>query len=797
MYWFGEMIEAPESWREDDRWTEVPRLKRALASTSLDEILALLDAFSQESFREALPEIIRESGLARADAEATLALLPNLLRRESLEKRLRAEFTNPRVLDAFTKLPHGSFKVRAVPLGVLLHVTAGNVFLSAIDSLLMGFITKNVSILKVSGQNRYFPLFFAQKLRAFDRKGILSDKFAVLHWKGGDEETESFLKRRVDAIIAWGGEEMIASYQRSLPAKVKLLGFGPKLSLQVLTADGVAGKDLAVVAKKVVSDIVPWDQSACASPQNLYLQEGVSEAALLKELDAAFVEAPGRGAVDEDEATEILKERYRGFYSELMDEGRILSGPQHLIHLEDNRHPKPSPLHRSLIVKRFRDFTELHDLLAPFSYYLQSCSYLVSAEEKASFLYELCTTGIKRFAPLGTITWGMEGAPHDGRFVLRDLVHFIGDELRAVDYGEAPGPTHDASALKLAFSQRAHPQGYIFSSGGTSGEPKFVHFSYEEFDYMSDMLAENFRAQGILPGMTVANLFVAGNLWSSFLCVDKALEKIGAIQLPIGGLCAQENILFYLKKFRPQVVLGIPSMLVATAEFALSQGEALDVPFVFYAGEALSGPRQDYLRKVWNTHVFGSAGYASVDAGVIGYQCNHCGPGEHHLFSDLVELEVVDGEAVVTSLIRDSMPVRRYRTGDRVEWIEGCACGRPDKRFRLLGRIDTTILIWSCRLPTSDIESCLAKYGILTYQVRISEEIQEVSVREVLSISYEQGPGPMDPEAFLADLFQSSRDLKDTIDYLTFRKNIEVLPVEAVPRNPRTGKISTIIDLRL
>src|SRR5690606_2217208 len=114
-------------------------------------------------------------------------------------------------------------------------VTAGNVFLSAIDSLIMGFLTKNISLLKVSSQNKYFPLYFAKKLNDFDREKILSNKFAVLHWKGGDQKTESLIKTKVNAILAWGGEEMISSYQKDLPAHVKLLDFGPKISLQVIS----------------------------------------------------------------------------------------------------------------------------------------------------------------------------------------------------------------------------------------------------------------------------------------------------------------------------------------------------------------------------------------------------------------------------------------------------------------------------------------------------------------------------------------------------------------------------------
>lgn len=293
---------------------------------------------------------------------------------------------------------------------------------------------------------------------------------------------------------------------------------------------------------------------------------------------------------------------------------------------------------------------------------------------------------MKRLAPLGTITMGKDGAPHDGRFVLRELVSFVGDEIRATF--ETQGQLTTSADIKKAFEALPHPPGYIFSSGGTTGEPKYVHFSYEEFDFVSDMLAKSLRAQGIKPGMKVANLFVAGNLWSSFMAVEKALEKIGVIQLPIGGMCAEENISLYLERFRPDVVMGIPSMLVKNAEFMDEKGKDISIPMVFYAGEALSEPRQDYLSKIWGTKYFGSVGYASVDAGVIGYQCSESKPGEHHLFSDLIELKIVDGEAIVSSLYRTSIPITNYRTGDRVEMIAPCSCGDSAPRFKLLGRAE-------------------------------------------------------------------------------------------------------------
>ncbi len=807
MYWFGKEVQSDE-WQQPDNWSGISLAKKSFALTSLEEIVTILDGFSKlwiadsKFYKEALPRLIKESGFSEEEVNSTLSLLSRLLSRESLEARVRAEFTNDKVLDQFTKLPHFGGLVKAVPKGILLHVTAGNVFLSSIDSLIMGFLTKNISVLKVSSSNQFFPLFFAEKLKSFDAKKILSDKFAVLHWKGGDVDTESFIKSKVNTIIAWGGEEMIKSYQKELPQNVKLLDFGPKISLQVITKQALDNKFLSLVAEAVARDVIPWDQSACASPQNLYLQEGIDEVEFMSALDAAFNASPKRGEISDDEAVEILKEKFRGLYSELMDGGRVSEGKEHLLHLESNRFIKPSPLARSLIIKRFKDASDLYNHLEPFSYYLQSCSYLFADAEKTDYLNSLALTGLKRFAPLGTITWGMEGAPHDGRFVLRELVNFIGDEARIQDFGEKHTYLQTATKLKEHFEKNRHPQGYIFSSGGTTGDPKYVHFSYEEFDRTTDMLAYNFRAQGISKGTTVANLFVAGNLWSSFLAVEKALEKIGAIQLPIGGLCPSENILTYLNKFKPDVVMGIPSLLVMNAEQALGLGINLKIKKVFYAGEAMSETRRDFLRKTWKTEYFGSAGYASVDAGVIGYQCLNCGPGEHHLFTDLIQMKIVEGEAVVSSLTRDSMAIKNYATGDRVEWIEdACNCGRKDKKFKLLGRIDNQIQIWSCRMLLTDIEKSLKNLNpeILSYQIILSEEQNEGTIRETCELTYEiHGGLELDRMALLQEIFLNSRDLKDTITFEAFTACMKIVAKShgEIRRNSRTGKISVIVDSR-
>jgi phenylacetate-CoA ligase len=798
MYWFGEEKDELKKWLESSG-DSLLTLKTTMRKTKLEEIVSVLNSLSvywKNNFHpeEIILGIQEDSGFSRTEVEQTLAILPGLLSEESLMKRLRAEFTNIGVLDRFAKLPHQETMIKAQPLGLILHITAGNVFLSSLDSLVMALVTKNLSILKVSSENKTFPLYFARTLKKIDTKSVLADKFAILHWKGGDQSIEAPLKKKVNAIVAWGGEEMISSMRKELPAEVKLLDFGPKVSFQVMSRQGLSSMGLSKAAQAVVSDVIPWNQGACASPQDLFVQEGIDQNEVLIALKEAFSRAPARNKISDDEATEILKEKYRALYSELMEGGLMAEGRDFLLHAESSKYLRPSPLNRSLIIKSFKDAADLANHLRPFSYYLQSASYLLSPEEKEDYLDELSAAGVKRLAPLGTITMGKDGAPHDGRFVLRELVQFIGDEMRIAE-SESTLLT-DSRDIKRAFESTEHPPGYIFSSGGTTGEPKYVHFSYEEFDFVSDMLAKSLRAQGIKPGMKVANLFVAGNLWSSFMAVEKALEKIGVIQLPIGGMCSEDNITMYLARFKPDAVMGIPSLLVKNVEYMETNGKDISVPMVFYAGEALSRPRQDYLTKTWGTKYFGSVGYASVDAGVIGYQCSHSRPGEHHLFSDLIEMKIIEGEAVVSSLFRTSLPIKNYKTGDRVEMIGPCACGDASPRFKLLGRADNLIMIWSCRIQLNDIENALKELdpGILSFQIVLNSE----KTQEILCLYYEKN-NFLKAEAILASLYQHSRDLRDTISLDEMSERTRIIPVDPgmIPRNPRTGKISLIQDRRL
>lgn len=71
--------------------------------------------------------------------------------------------------------------------------------------------------------------------------------------------------------------------------------------------------------------------------------------------------------------------------------------------------------------------------------------------------------------------------------------------------------------LQGQFLRSASTEGHVFSSGGTSGNPKYSFYSNKEFEQVAEMLAIGYQSQGLQPGDLCANLFAAGNMWSSFL----------------------------------------------------------------------------------------------------------------------------------------------------------------------------------------------------------------------------------------------------------------------------------------
>ena len=129
----------------------------------------------------------------------------------------------------------------------------------------------------------------------------------------------------------------------------------------------------------------------------------------------------------------------------------------------------------------------------------------------------------------------------------------------------------------------------ITSTGGSSGLARYTMLTYEEWDKFLKRQADALRLMGIQEEDVVANLFVAGSLWPSFIALHDNIRLIGATHLPISANIDFDEILRYIMEFKPTVLLSLPTVFVILADKILQQNLKVDfVKIIGYAGEHMS-----------------------------------------------------------------------------------------------------------------------------------------------------------------------------------------------------------------
>jgi phenylacetate-coenzyme A ligase PaaK-like adenylate-forming protein len=847
------------------------QLAERAAATPLAAILDVLEATGAawadpagDARRTAMDRLAGTLSFSPPMTAATLDMLPGLLARESLLGRIRSELGPEALLDGWVHDARLAASTALVPRGTLLHVSAGNVFLGCVDSLVMGLVTKNVNVLKLSRADPFFPLLFVETLAAHDPDRRVADLVAVVPWKGGDAAVESVFKEEADTIVVWGGEESVKSWRDGLALSTRLVEYGPKLSGAVVTRRGMAGADMARLGAGIARDVAMWDQAACSSPQTLYVEDldggepGSGAEALVPHVVAGLAAIEDRlplGRLTMDEKVEVRKAREMARFAMAQGEGRLWESPGSMrwtVVLDRRPGFVLSPGNRTLVVKPFRDVGKVSAEVSRVRAILQALAVLAAPDELPALSLALAGRGANRLCLPGRMSEVVAGGPHDGRYPLAELVRRVVLEVDAPAVsaparlaavlahaarrspfwarrakGIDPGAPDAIAALPLLTGEDVYrhtpPVGgdlltgpvsgaVAFASGGSTGQPKYSYYTHAEFDRVTAVLAQLLAAAGLERGDRVANLFIAGQLWSSFVAVHGALAKLECLSLPIGGHSELAAVCETMRTFRANVVIGLPSMVVELAHFVKSRRiRGLAVSKVFYGGEHVSDAMREFLARSLGVSIVRSAGYASVDAGTIGYQCRQATGSIHHLVEGHQHLELLDpetgqtvadgepGEVVVTSLERFLMPMIRYRTGDLARAVSGaCACGRADRRFELLGRCDDRLQIGGARVVLADVARALAGVAGLTPLFQL--EASARGSRERLLVRVERaaakGRRPLTAAARAAVL-EACEDLRLSVAKGWLAElAVEVVAPGGLPRIARTRKVRAVVDLR-
>lgn len=380
-----------------------------------------------------------QTGFSRSVLERGLDGFFRQFTPENFRALLEQELGHVRRLDEYVAAGTGEeLKRSAVARGpaFLVHIAAGNLPNPTLMSLTLGLLTRSAQFVKCGSGASLLPRLFAHSIYELDHK--LGACLELAEWRGGNADLENVLFAEADCLTATGADETLAAIRARLPAKVRFLGYGQRVSLGYVTREVLREEEIAKVVASAADDVIAWDQNGCLSPHVFYVEErGAVESdkfaeLLATELARREVIEP-RGTIPATSAAEIASRR--AVYETLKaHRGDIkVWGSQNstawTVVFEHEVRFRFSPLNRFIYVKPVPDVATVIQGLDEVQGKISTVGLAAPPEKMKELSFRLAGHGVTRICPLGQmqnppLTWR-----HDGRPVLGDLITWTDLEL--------------------------------------------------------------------------------------------------------------------------------------------------------------------------------------------------------------------------------------------------------------------------------------------------------------------------------------------------------------------------------
>jgi phenylacetate-CoA ligase len=372
---------------------------------------------------------------------------------------------------------------------------------------------------------------------------------------------------------------------------------------------------------------------------------------------------------------------------------------------------------------------------------------------------------------------GLSGLPFTGKSTLRDAYPF---GLLRVPVGE------------LA---RVH------ASSGTHGKPTVVGYTPADLEMWTELMARCMTLAGVRPGMLVHNANTYG-LFTGGHGFHQGAERIGAPVVPVsGGMATRQAML--LHDLGAQVLVSTPSYAIVVGQAVQDAGidpGSLKLELGLFGGEPWTdGLRGEIERTLPGLRAVNFYGLSEMCGPGVAAECIEVRDGLH-VHEDHFLVEIVDpqsgaplpegeeGELVFTTLLKEAMPLLRYRTGDIASiTTEPCPCGRTTARIRgLRGRRDDMVIVRGVNVYPSNVEHALLSLPDAAphYQV----VVERSGSMDELTVQCEPAGEEVDSVRLRGD---AERVLRE---HLGIRVRVDVLAPGTVPRSE--GKAVRVVDRR-
>ena len=357
-------------------------------------------------------------------AEQYKEMAVRLLRRDHLEFKLRTELGADFRSDYLTAPPAGlpPLRVLARPLGVLLHIAAGNADGLPAFSVAEGLVTGNVNILKLPQADNGLSLEIFRALLEIEPR--LAAWLYVFDTPSSDVAAIQKMAALADGIVVWGGEAAVSAIRRFAHPGTKLIEWGHRLSFAYLS-----GPRPEAELKALAEHVVVTRQLLCSSCQVIYLDtDRYEELTAFCERFWPILEAAAEarrprtlGAV-----AELSLRSYTDRLEAILDGGakKPWSSPLCALLPREDSALELSPMFANVLVKRLPR-AEILPVLRKAKPYLQTVGLGCEPAEREELIGRFVRAGLTRITRPGSMSETIPGEAHDGSYPLRRYLRIV------------------------------------------------------------------------------------------------------------------------------------------------------------------------------------------------------------------------------------------------------------------------------------------------------------------------------------------------------------------------------------
>ena len=337
----------------------------------------------------------------------------------------------------------------------------------------------------------------------------------------------------------------------------------------------------------------------------------------------------------------------------------------------------------------------------------------------------------------------------------------------------------------------------IHASSGTTGKPTVVGYSRNDLDAWANVVARTIRAAGGRPGDILHNSYGYG-LFTGGMGAHYGAERLGCTVIPMSGGQTPKQVQL-IQDFKPRIITVTPSYCLNLIDEFENQGvdpKTCSLEIGIFGAEPWTNEMRNEIEERLGIDAVDIYGLSEVIGPGVAQECLDRKDGPT-IWEDMFYPEIIDpktgqvlpdgelGELVFTSLIKEAMPIIRYRTRDLTRLLPGTS--RPMRRMeKVTGRTDDMMIIRGVNVFPSQIEEQILSVQGLSPHYQI--ELHKNGNLDSLIVNCEADRSSQDEQAIAAEL---SQKIKDIIGIST---GINVLREGGIPRSQ--GKAQRVVDLR-